>query len=661
MRSFPTTLTAFAGESLLSFLARTGLANGRPSIAQVLQVAALEADFILSAPYRVEPVLSELLNISADDLALMSYSADSKSRKTSELGTLHLQPVRRKHISTQVRRISPTSLSRGLYHRALWDLKVLPVCTESGELLISTCPGCGKPLKWKSTELALCGQPDCRFDLREVPSTFIQDEHLHQIRFLSELMSPHAARREEARRSIHEGLHALTNSELLDFVILCGLADRHASDDGWKQAHSEIASGNFTKWSPDQLAGGLAVLMGWPGEFYKLLKRLDDHSGHRRGNFGLRKHFGILAELVDRSKHDRKFVRVFELAINKFVYAYPHINIGPTAGHRVSVKHRTLTLGEAADKLGMSRKRFKKVAGEFNLMTTKHKSGSGIPVRIDKKKFEKLESAYTGLVSPSQVHFEFGIGAKTLSALVSSSLIERASGPERLLRPNNYVSRNNVRSFLKKIEQRASLKAGVPLARVIENPSDWLPRYDPWFALLDGLARGVVPLGINEAQKKIGLRFIVDPALARNYIRYRCERSTQLTLTEASAILGCRTDVIRELFDVLHISLDWSAGSHAHWVDAAKFYSATYTLIPAWRMMEMLSCGDHRKLLEEARAWRLAPRITLKKRGAVFFDVRDFRDPDQLSLLEPRRQPWAGPLFGTGPVPEPEIGRSQIV
>lgn len=69
------------------------------------------------------------------------------------------------------------------YVRVAWRFPALPCDLETGEMLISRCPGCGEQLRWEATEVAICHS--CRFDLRHSRKAYADGQTLQAARTLA--------------------------------------------------------------------------------------------------------------------------------------------------------------------------------------------------------------------------------------------------------------------------------------------------------------------------------------------------------------------------------------------------------------------------------------------------------------------------------------------
>lgn len=128
-------------------------------------------------------------------------------------------PISRFSIELQVRSFSPIALKAAPYHRALWALRVLPVCVETGELLHSTCPFCKAEQRWHHAN----GLDRCDFcaqSLTEAPSATVPEEMLTHLRGIAQFIHPDASKRSAAMSLMPEQVQEMGVATAFDLLVL---------------------------------------------------------------------------------------------------------------------------------------------------------------------------------------------------------------------------------------------------------------------------------------------------------------------------------------------------------------------------------------------------------------------------------------------------------
>jgi hypothetical protein len=313
-RAFPVQLDPPSrDESLLSYVARVGTENGRYFLNQVLRISFPDQLPAYGLPFSgidLQP-LSVLLGVPLDLLEARLYIGPSRMTSPRKVAYLNGQEVPRKLISTARRRIAPNSIASNGYHRSAWDLLPLTCCVESGEKLIDRC-SCGKALTWRNNDFVACGDPSCLIDIRELTPGFVKQEQLDRIRFLGRLFSPNEQDRRVATLQIPVGLSDLSTAELLELIILFGVAHSDPVGKIARRRRSSLCNGNFSSWTTDELVAGIEVLLGFPASFESFLDKMIESAPHRSGRGSLEKYIGVLTELREPKPFSPRIVRKFK-------------------------------------------------------------------------------------------------------------------------------------------------------------------------------------------------------------------------------------------------------------------------------------------------------------------------------------------------------------
>ena len=178
-------------------------------------------------------------------------------------------------VEKNVRRFSPAGLAVSPHHRALWDLRLIPVCTVTGEVLLDSCgdPECGKT-GWTAT-LGIDRCEHCMTDLTQATTTRIPDDTRKVLAQFAGLFSHDLSVRDATVGLLPPNVASLGPDDIIDLLMrVTKVVDRDMPVDlpGLRNAPPlALASAIATSW---------AVLVGWPGALTEIVS---DHVALRTG------------------------------------------------------------------------------------------------------------------------------------------------------------------------------------------------------------------------------------------------------------------------------------------------------------------------------------------------------------------------------------------
>lgn len=260
-RCLAITISPFDGESLIGLVARATRANVLGRTGVILDGLIRRA----IRPGEVGRVLSDFENLA---LQLGCKSEEISERCHADLDNHNgcdevrwgLGALLRVDVETNLRRISPVSLSIKDYHRAAWMNRLLPYCPESFELLVSQCQACGANQSWREAwGIGICDRYACR--RRLVGSGQRLPSHLAKAyKQFASLVSFDACEREVFTATLHQKLQVLAPTALIDLVINLGTANSQDFDKPTRQRFSMAAPLQVA----EILCSGTMLLKGYP-------------------------------------------------------------------------------------------------------------------------------------------------------------------------------------------------------------------------------------------------------------------------------------------------------------------------------------------------------------------------------------------------------------
>ena len=167
----------YEDESLAGYVIRLSFSNYYSSPNWILRLADLPVNrkISLSAQPHQPSRLSQLLKLSDEQLKIMT-SLPLQLAKV-------MDPVPY-HIYKNAINLCPNCLLESPYCRKIWDWNGVDVCSKHQCLLISSCAGCQKNIRWVRAEVTRCR---CGFDFRNQKAKPASLEQLNLSAYVSKL------------------------------------------------------------------------------------------------------------------------------------------------------------------------------------------------------------------------------------------------------------------------------------------------------------------------------------------------------------------------------------------------------------------------------------------------------------------------------------------
>lgn len=138
------------------------------------------------------------------------------------------------YIKTRTRHFSPTFLKDSKYHHAAWELKFLPFCPETFDMLQSTCTICrpdeGQVQGWIRTLTPVDCCDECGRRLGYQPVQKVPEEMQPSLNIIARIVSPDLTIRQTFTEFVPSQLK--TNSPQQTFDVIIGLARHVAIPEG---------------------------------------------------------------------------------------------------------------------------------------------------------------------------------------------------------------------------------------------------------------------------------------------------------------------------------------------------------------------------------------------------------------------------------------------
>lgn len=433
-------LLPYPDESLLGFVTRC---------LSFTAVRQLRKGLLLGGAARSEPVhvtttltdeeqiasLAHVLCCEPEDISSRVYRAGTFERSDSDTLSFFGTMVRSHYFETKIRRVSPRALDIEPYHRAIWQLRPFAFDPSTRELLLDTCPVCGRKLGWRRAQgVMMCdrcvdedGMP--LVDLRDWPQPLVEVEDDAALTFVTDLVNPVGERRVIARRSLPSAWQAFSNADLFETVV--ALASGLTLDPGVTSLNAQGRSkrtDQFVMLKPEFLAAAGRAIIGGEEGFGTLCELYRIGMEKRPRKYGRRKELGPLAYFAydHHLNPDIRTLLSWFIDLNMMatirVKHEPRVRKGQDADPAVS------SIQKLSKGLGVDRRRLQRFA-ESGLVPVVRSNDGRSPVRMDPASVIgpaiQMKDAATDTVAAGII----GLPRNVLKSLADNGLIRRLEGP----------------------------------------------------------------------------------------------------------------------------------------------------------------------------------------------------------------------------------------
>lgn len=477
----------FEDESLEGYIAARTAAEGLPTTFLVTSLADVKH------MHRPELTLGELdlakvadcLRIDHDDLQARTYPllSDQKSR------SFFAAPISRFALDLRVRRFSPTALLQANYHRAIWSIRALPFCPQTGEMLLDRCPACNEVQKWHH-----CNGIDrcdfCAWALTDAQPTLVPPPLLGRLRLAAALIDPVPAHRAAAIAALPPEIQVLGPGPAFDLLtVLAGVVEptiRMRGRIGFKpdSTPSAICAAMAEAWD---------LLAGWPGNFEEFAA---SRISTRKSRFGDGNQ-GATMDMLDLADGSRA-----------------QTSITPTISamrERLTLNRQTaFDVEEAATAIGVTAKRILALRRAGALKTVFHIDRLPQPL-ILRSDVERLAVQAQSSVAASAAASALGITNHGLEQLVALGRLS-AVAPWRTGSDNDLmICQSSLDTFIASLSDSPPPPEGVEMTK-LSQALDGMPGLKAWGPVLDALSRRIFPSYTGDGDEPMVNRMMVRTA-----------------------------------------------------------------------------------------------------------------------------------------------------
>jgi TniQ len=396
-------------ESLLGYVLRVSEDNGYSSPWSVYQLAAMKSNEMKVPGVNIEK-LARITNWPSEKLDTIEYSAPSgQPRWCRLLG----HPVLPQDLNLNHPRFCPQCVREKGFLEAHWDLALMIACPIHRCLLASSCPECGRRLRWFRHGLLEC---ECGGDLSECEPSSVSDAEaslLDLIRRGALSCPPNA---NNPMGLPQDQLLAMGLRSML--LAIRTIAKHRILADGTGDSNND----------KEIVTAASRVLVEWPKNFISLLEDIGrqlpaDISGGVGKQFG-GIYWGLFRNKAMGDPKQTEFLRVafLDFAMNHWGRGFVDHKIIQKLGGTVS--KRFLTQTEFAAKIGVQQSTAARLIKNSSVASKRVKCGAADRIVVDSDRVS-ITRTWPGNIYRVRVAAKrLGISVSVLKAMKSSGIYE---------------------------------------------------------------------------------------------------------------------------------------------------------------------------------------------------------------------------------------------
>lgn len=481
-------------ESLVGLLHKTASDNLHTNVGGLLEKAGYPHARAFDLAHNRLDRLPNLALVLGVDHRIVAALAHPEIRKTRALRTVRFlgAEIPDYDLTSRRRRISPQTLAREPFHRAVWMHRLLPFCPHSLELLLDICPICSAPLGWFRAEgLTACGSKGCDAELGEVSRPHLA-KHMEAYRRMAALVAPQDT---ASTTHLESGLRKLDTGAVFEL--------------GWRLAcvvtDVQGARRDADQLPPERIVETLAVaddlLLNWPKRLPDMLREGLTRDGNVACLTRLERLRRCAAALGSRPE---------TAALLRGTY--PDL-VAP--GHTAlrSLNRSVLTGTEAAKAIGIRATRLARMNRSAAIGTLSRSGEARRFFDYNEEIVVQLAAAKAGSIPINAIAERFGIALHGVEQLIAHGLLaQETHAALQAIYSQSLVTAHSVEALLAKLETGASkrLADGVPLRRAVKA----IAGEKPWAPIFAALVEGRIGYCLAEGGGRVMSRVYIDATSA---------------------------------------------------------------------------------------------------------------------------------------------------
>ncbi|MET4593524.1 MULTISPECIES: TniQ family protein [unclassified Sphingomonas] len=484
-------LPIIPGESLDGYVARVAAAHHMPRMAQITEVTG---DIQLRRPHASFcddtglEILADCLGISLASARLQAPLWSRDSRMLNLFGTA----VPREFLQFSYRRFSPTALSMSAHHRGLWQVRQLPICTETWEYLEERCPNpfCRRRQVWRRTPgIDLCDY--CAEPLTRAQAVPVPENMRDGLAMLVGLIHHDPDKRRLARRHLPPELSDLGGGHLLE--LACALAPVVEHRVGSLLRHNSLCLDSARDVVVPTLAATWPFLTGWPGA-------VEEHVADKL-NLGGRKKGGRTRKAFYEVLCDRNGPRVSPAVQKLLFHLFERCQ---------KARSRGVTIVEMTKLTGADRRTLLDMRKAGKLPSFLALDGIRLQVLVDREAVAPMLTRSRTRLRLVHAGEMLGTPTYAIRELAHLGLVAVASVPPGR---GDYlhlaVCRDSLEAFRSKLSRRLSQSKGEYPVRLTEAMRGIGGRPKPWARVLQAIVEGDLAASVVDGDAPLAQRITI--------------------------------------------------------------------------------------------------------------------------------------------------------
>jgi TniQ len=399
------------GESFMGYVARLAEINGYDGALALLRLMGLNspADALRSGGLAR---MSAMTETSAEELDRLRHPPIGKGRRGRH--RFLAQTVRYVQIRKGPPRACSGCLAENGWMAAVWGLQMVDACPIHGCLLLSKCPGCGQPFRWRNFKATRCA--NCELPMGEMHREPAEGgvEALLALHHGFGLTTDAQAR---ARLQLPDWFWRLPGGAMLDLLLVLEMLELDLPRPRVvppKEVPAHVS-----------LATGYRALVNWPEGFFGTLERMQSASRRFDGVPLMARDFGkYVATLRNRPKESpwTELHAAFETFLRDRAPLTRRIKFVSRAAAEES---RLIVGAEACRRLEVTLTKLKFLVS-LGLLTPKRMGGArGTFIILDAAEVDALRGKVPKFVTLPQAARLLGVSEKRTRALVAGGILPR--------------------------------------------------------------------------------------------------------------------------------------------------------------------------------------------------------------------------------------------